>query len=210
MARYTDAVCRLCRRDQKKLFLKGTKCSTEKCPVSKRAFPPGQHGPTKTRMKLSNYALQLREKQKVKRMYGVLEKQFRRYFAIAAKTKGVTGKVLLQLLERRLDNVIYRMGIGISRANARQIVRHNHVAVNGQRVNIPSYTVSNGSVVAIVGKDKAKGKLKENLDFTKDRTVPKWLELSVGELKATVVRLPEKSDIGQPIEEALIVEYYSK
>lgn len=210
MARYTDAVCRLCRRDQKKLFLKGTKCMTEKCPVAKRAFPPGQHGPVKTRMKLSNYGLQLREKQKVKRIYGIMEQQFRRYFAIASKSKGVTGKVLLQMLERRLDNVIYRMGIGQSRANARQIVRHNHVAVDGKRVNIPSYIVDNGAVVSIVGKEKAKGKLKENLDFTKDRTVPKWLEFVPGEMKATVVRLPEKSDIGQPIEEALIVEYYSK
>lgn len=210
MARYTEAVCRLCRRDQKKLFLKGTKCQTDKCPVAKRAFPPGQHGPLKTRMKLSNYALQLREKQKVKRIYGVMEQQFRRYFAIASKSKGVTGKVLLQLLERRLDNVIYRMGIGQSRANARQIVRHNHVAVNGKRVNIPSFIIDNGAIVAIVGKDKAKGKIKENLEYTKDRTVPKWLEFSPAEMKATVVRLPDKSDIGQPIEEALIVEYYSK
>ncbi len=210
MARYTEAVCRLCRRDQKKLFLKGTKCLTDKCPVSKRAFPPGQHGPTKTRMKLSNYALQLREKQKVKRVYGVMEQQFRRYFAIASKSKGVTGKVLLQLLERRLDNVIYRMGLGISRSNARQIVRHNHVAVNGQRVNIPSFIVDNGAEVAIVGPDKLKAKIKENLDFTKDRTVPKWIEFNPADLKAKVIRLPEKSDIGMPIEEALIVEYYSK
>jgi small subunit ribosomal protein S4 len=210
MARYTDAVCRLCRRDQKKLFLKGTKCNTEKCPVAKRAFPPGQHGPLKTRMKLSNYALQLREKQKVKRIYGVLEQQFRRYFAIAAKSKGVTGKVLLQLLERRLDNVIYRMGVGQSRANARQIVRHNHVTVNGHRVNIPSFIVDTGAEVMVVGKEKARGKIKENLDFTKDRTVPRWLEFNPAQMAAKVVRLPEKSDIGQPIEEALIVEYYSK
>lgn len=210
MARYTDAVCRLCRRDTKKLFLKGTKCTTDKCPVSKRAFAPGDHGPTKTRIKLSNYAVQLREKQKVKRVYGVMEKQFRRYFAIASKTKGVTGKVLLQLLERRLDNVIYRMGIGQSRANARQIVRHNHVSVDGVRVNIPSFLVENGAAIAIVGKEKAKGKLKENLEYTKDRTVPKWLEFNKGEMKATVLRLPEKSDIGMPVEEALIVEYYSK
>ncbi|MGE5308943.1 MAG: 30S ribosomal protein S4 [Deltaproteobacteria bacterium] len=210
MARYTDAVCRMCRRDQKKLFLKGTKCNTDKCPVSKRAFPPGQHGPSKTRIKLSNYALQLREKQKVKRVYGVLERQFRRYFAIASKSKGVTGKVLLQLLERRLDNVVYRMGIGQSRANARQIVRHNHVTVDGERVNIPSYIITNGATVAIVGKEKAKGKMKENLEYTKDRTVPKWLEFNAGELKAKVIRLPEKSDIGMPVEEALIVEYYSK
>jgi len=210
MARYTDAVCRLCRRDQKKLFLKGTKCNTDKCPVAKRAFAPGQHGPSKTRIKLSNYAVQLREKQKVKRIYGILENQFRKYFADAERSNGVTGKVLLQLLERRLDNVIFRMGIGISRANARQIVRHNHVSVNGTRVNIPSYIVDALDVVAITGPDKKKAKLRENLDFTKDRTVPKWLEFTKGELKATVMRLPEKSDIGQPIEEALIVEFYSK
>lgn len=210
MARYTDAVCRLCRRDQKKLFLKGTKCNTDKCPVAKRAFAPGQHGPSKTRIKLSNYAVQLREKQKVKRIYGVLENQFRKYFAEAERSNGVTGKVLLQLLERRLDNVIFRMGIGQSRANARQIVRHNHVTVNGTRVNIPSFIVAAGNVVAITGPDKKKAKLRENLDFTKDRTVPKWLEFNKGELKATVMRLPEKSDIGQPIEEALIVEFYSK
>lgn len=210
MARYTDAVCRLCRRDQKKLFLKGTKCNTEKCPVSKRAFPPGQHGPTKTRMKLSNYALQLREKQKVKRIYGVLEQQFRLYFHTASKSKGVTGKVLLQLLERRLDNVIYRMGIGQSRAQARQLVRHNHVSVNGRRVNIPSFLVAVGEEIAIKSKDKSRAKIKENLDFTKDRTVPKWLAFNQPEMKATIMRLPEKSDIGQPIEESMIVEYYSK
>ena len=210
MARYTDAVCRLCRRDTKKLFLKGTKCNTDKCPVSKRAFAPGQHGPSKTRIKLSNYAVQLREKQKVKHVYGVLESQFRKYFETAEKSKGVTGKVLLQLLERRLDNIIFRMGIGKSRANARQIVRHNHVSVNGVRVNIPSYIVDAGNVVAITGPDKKKAKLRENLDYTKDRTVPKWLEFNKEGLHATVIRLPEKSDIGQQIEEALIVEFYSK
>ena len=210
MARYTDAICRLCRRDQKKLFLKGTKCNTEKCPVAKRAFAPGQHGPTKTRIKLSNNGLQLREKQKVKRIYGVLEKQFRTYFALASKSKGVTGKVLLQILERRLDNVIFRMGLGISRNHARQIVRNNFVTVNGTRVNIPSFQIKTGDVIQIKAKEKNKKAFKDNLEMTKDRTVPSWLEFHAGDLKASVVRLPEKGDIQQPIEEQLIVEFYSK
>ena len=210
MARYTDAVCRLCRRQQEKLFLKGNRCNTEKCAVNKRNFPPGQHGSAKTRMKLSNYGLQMREKQKVKRIYGVLEQQFRTYFAMASKSKGVTGKVLLQLLERRLDNVIFRMGLGLSRSHSRQIVRHNHVAVNGKRVNIPSFLISVGDIVSIQCKDKAKNKIRENLEYTKERTVAPWLDFAVAELKARVTRLPEKSDIAHPIEEQLIVELYSK
>lgn len=210
MARYTNAVCRLCRREQKKLFLKGPKCNTEKCPVAKRAYAPGQHGPTKTRMKLSNYGIQLREKQKVKRIYGVLERQFRNYFRSASKTKGVTGKTLLQILERRLDNVLYRMGLGQSRAHARQIVRHNFVLVNGRKVNIPSFLVSAGDVITIKAKESSRAKLKENLEVTKDRTVPQWLQFNAAALTATVTRLPEKDDIQQPIEEQLIVEYYSK
>jgi len=210
MARYTDAVCRLCRREQEKLFLKGTKCATEKCPVTRRNYAPGQHGPTKTRMKVSNYGLQLREKQKVRRMYGILERQFRRYFKIASKTKGVTGKMLLQLLERRLDNVIYRMGVGVSRTQARQIVRHNFVYVNDTRVNIPSYLVDKDDIIRAQAKDKAKKKLLENLELSKDRSVPGWLAFDAKDLKATVIRLPEKADIILPIEEQLIVELYSK
>jgi len=209
MGRYTDAVCRLCRREGEKLFLKGTKCYTEKCPITKRAYPPGQHGQGR-RMKLSNYGLQLREKQKVKRMYGVLERQFRKYFGIASKTKGVTGKVLLQLLERRLDNVIFRTGCAISRAQARQIVRHNHVAVNSRRANIPSFLVEKDDVIQIKSKDKALNKIKENLELAKDRTVPRWIEFNAGDLTAKVLRLPEKEDIQQPIQEQLIVELYSK
>jgi small subunit ribosomal protein S4 len=161
-------------------------------------------------MKLSNYGLQMREKQKVKRIYGVLERQFRTYFALASKSKGVTGKVLLQLLERRIDNVIFRMGLGLSRSHARQIVRHNHVAVNGKRVNIPSYLVSAGDIIAIQCKDKAKNKIKESLEYTKERTVPAWMEFVPAQLTARVIRLPEKSDILHPIEEQLIVELYSK
>lgn len=209
MGRYIDAVCRLCRRQGEKLFLKGTKCSTEKCPANKRAYPPGQHGQGR-RQKLSNYGVQLKEKQKVKRIYGVLEKQFRKYFKIASKTKGVTGKVLLQLLERRLDNVVFRMGLGISRSQARQIVRHNLIAVNSHRVNIPSYLVDKDDVVAIRAKDKVKIKIKDNLELSKDRTVPGWLEFSAAEMKGRVLRLPEKNDILQPIQEQLIVELYSK
>lgn len=208
MARYTGASCRLCRREGEKLFLKGTRCNTQKCGITKRAYAPGQHGQAK--IKLSNYGLQLREKQKVKRMYGVLERQFRLYFETASKTKGVTGKVLLQLLERRLDNVIYRLGLGLSRAQARQIVRHNFVQINSKRVNIPSYLVDANDTVEIKAKDKAKEKLKENLELSKDRTVPKWLEFSAADYKAKILRLPEKEDIQQPIQEQLIVELYSK
>jgi small subunit ribosomal protein S4 len=209
MGRYTGAVCRLCRRQGEKLFLKGTKCQTEKCPANKRAYPPGQHGEAR-RKKLSNYGLQLKEKQKVKRIYGVLERQFRKYFKIASKTKGVTGKVLLQLLERRLDNVVFRMGLGISRSQARQIVRHNLIAVNSRRVNIPSYLVHKDDVIEIKSKDKPKIKIKDNLELSKDRTVPRWLEFAAVEMKGKVLRLPEKTDIQQPIQEQLIVELYSK
>ena len=209
MGRYIGAVCRLCRRQGEKLFLKGTRCQTEKCAASKRAYPPGQHGKGR-RQKLSNYGVQLKEKQKVKRIYGVLEKQFRIYFKIASKSKGVTGKVLLQLLERRLDNVIFRMGLGISRPQARQIVRHNLVAVNSRRVNIPSYLVDKDDLVEIKAKDKVKVKIKDNLELSKDRTVPSWLEFSAADMKAKVVRLPEKGDIQQQIQEQLIVELYSK
>jgi len=209
MARYINAVCRLCRRQGEKLFLKGTKCNTQKCGVAKRAFPPGQHG-AKNRQKLSNYGLQLKEKQKAKRIYGVLERQFRKYFKIASKTKGVTGKVLLQLLERRLDNVIFRMGVGTSRAQARQIVRHNFIYVNSERVNIPSYLIAKDDIVQVQAKEKAMKKIKENLELSKDRTVPSWLEFNVGEIKAKILRLPEKDDIGAEIQEQLIVELYSK
>jgi len=211
MARYTDAVCRLCRRQGEKLFLKGTKCTTEKCTIAKRAYPPGQHGQGgKRRSKLSNYGLQLKEKQKVKRIYGVLEKQFRRYFKVASKTKGVTGKVLLQLLERRLDNVVFRMGLGLSRPQARQIVRHNFITVNSRRVNIPSFMVAEGDIIQVKAKEKALAKIKDNLEQSKDRTVPSWLEFKSADFSAKVLRLPGKDDIQQNIQEQLIVELYSK
>lgn len=209
MGRYIGAVCRLCRRQGEKLFLKGTKCQTEKCAAAKRAYPPGQHGQGR-RQKLSNYGVQLKEKQKVKRIYGVLERQFRKYFKIASKTKGVTGKVLLQLLERRLDNVVFRLGLGISRSQARQIVRHNLIAVNSRRVNIPSFLVDKDDVIEIKAKDKVKIKIKDNLELSKERTVPNWLEFNAADMKGKVIRLPEKTDIQQPIQEQLIVELYSK
>jgi len=209
MGRYTGAVCRLCRRQGEKLFLKGVKCQADKCPANKRACPPGQHGEGK-RKKLSNYGLQMREKQKVKRIYGVMEKQFRKYFKLASRSKGVTGKVLLQLLERRLDNVVFRMGMGVSRTQARQIVRHNLITVNARRVNIPSFLVDKDDLVEVKSKDRIRNKLKENLEFSKDRTVPNWIEFSAADLKGKILRLPEKSDIQQPIQEQLIVELYSK
>ncbi|MEK6727361.1 MAG: 30S ribosomal protein S4 [Candidatus Omnitrophota bacterium] len=211
MARYINAVCRLCRREGEKLFLKGTKCYTEKCAISRRAYAPGQHGQGRgRRQKLSNYGLQLREKQKVRRIYGVLERQFRKYFEVSSKTKGVTGKVLLQLLERRLDNVVFRMGLAISRSQARQIVRHNQILVNSKRVNIPSFLVDQGDSVQAKAKEKALKKLKENLESSKDRTVPAWLEFNPADLTAKVSRLPDKEDIQHPIQEQLIVELYSK
>jgi small subunit ribosomal protein S4 len=192
-----------------KLFLKGARCYTEKCGVARRAFPPGQHGQGRS-PKLSNYGLQLREKQKVKRTYGVLEKQFRRYFAIASKSKGVTGKVLLQILERRLDNVLFRLMFATSHAQARQIVRHGSVYVNGRRVNIPSFSVSAGDVIEIKGKEGVGKCVRSNIELSKDRGVAAWLAVDVAALRGTVTRLPDRDDIQMPIQEQLIVELYSK
>jgi small subunit ribosomal protein S4 len=208
MARYTGANCRLCRRAGEKLFLKGIRCNTPKCAIAKRAFPPGQHG--QNRIKLSNYGLQLREKQKVKWMYGVLERQFRRYFEKAARTKGVTGRILLQLLERRLDNVVFRLGLASSRVQARQIVRHNFIYVNSRRTNIPSFLVDKDDIIELKAKEKALKKIRENIEICKDRNVPAWLESNTSELKAKVLRLPEKEDSGSTIQEQLVVELYSK
>ncbi len=210
MARYINAVCRLCRREQEKLFLKGNKCNTEKCALAKRAYAPGQHGQGRTRSKLSNYGLQLREKQKVKRMYGLMERQFRNYFAIAAKSKGVTGKILLQLLERRLDNAIFRLGWATSRAQARQMVGHGHIQVNSRRVDISSFLLKTNDVIQASPKDKIRELIRQNIEATKDRSVAGWFESDPKEFKASVIRLPEKEDIQQPIEEQLIVELYSK
>jgi len=208
MARYIKAVCRICRREGEKLFLKGTKCTSPKCPLVKRNYAPGQHGQNKP--KLSNYGLQLREKQKVKRTYGILERQFRRYFYLASRSKGVTGRVLLQLLERRLDNVVFRLGWAVSRALARQLVRHNFILVNSKRVNIPSYLVKKDDLITVAAKEKASKKIQENLELTKERTLPSWLEFKPPQLQAKVLRLPEKEDIPAVIKEQLIVELYSK
>ena len=209
MGKYLGPSCRLCRRETMNLFLKGSRCYTEKCGVARRAFPPGQHGQARA-TKMSNYGLQLREKQKVKRIYGVMEKQFRRYFGIASKSKGVTGKVLLQELERRLDNVLFRLMFATSHMQARQIVRHGSVTVNGRRVNIPSFSVKQADVIEIKGKDGVKKAIRANIEISKDRGLPAWLEADLENLKGTVLRLPDREDIQMPIQEQLIVELYSK
>ena len=208
MARYTQAVCRQCRREGGKLFLKGEKCYTPKCPVDKRNYPPGEHG--QGRKKASEYGIQLREKQKVRKIYGVLEAQFRRYFQKAEQSRGVTGEILLQLLERRLDNVVHRMGAGASRAEARQLVRHGHFTVNGKKVDVPSYLVKEGDVVAVKPKSRDDARMKELQEFAKGRTFPEWLEVDVENMVAKVLRYPTRDDIDIPVEEHLIVELYSR
>ena len=208
MARYNASVCRLCRREKMKLFLKGTRCYTPKCAVEKREYVPGMHG--QGRQKLSDYGVQLREKQKVKRIYGVLEKQFKFYFRKATHTKGVTGVALLQTLERRLDNTVYRMGAVASRAEARQVVRHGHVVVNGHQVNIPSCQVSVGDQIQLKATDKLVERFKTVFEQNKDQKKVDWLETDAANFKATVKKLPERSDIQMPIQEQLIVELYSK
>ncbi len=210
MARYTDASCRLCRREGEKLFLKGTRCYTEKCALSrpKRSYAPGQHGMAKK--KQSEYCLQLREKQKTKRYYGVLEKQFHGYFEMANKKKGVTGENLLVILESRLDNVVYRMGLGSSRAEARQFVRHGFFTVNGKAVNIPSYLISAGDVIEVTDKYKSNDRLQAILDVTAGRAIPEWLSVDREKMTATVANLPKREDIDFPVQEHLIVELYSK
>ncbi len=208
MARYTDAVCRLCRREGQKLFLKGQRCYSAKCSIEKRAYAPGQHG--QSRKKLSGYGQQLREKQKAKRYYGVLEKQFAHYFEIAEKKAGVTGENLLQVLESRLDNVIYRLGFGLSRAEARQLVVHGHFLVNGKKVDIPSYLVSEGDVITIKESSRSLPKIKDVLEKTEGKTIPKWLDLDTNSLQAKVVTLAQRDDIDLEVEEHLIVELYSK
>ena len=209
MARYKDAVCRLCRREGMKLFLKGPKCFTEKCPIEKRNFAPGQHGKDR-RPKVAGYGLQLREKQKAKRIYFTLEKQFRNYFEKAAKAKGVTGEQLLQQLERRLDNVVYRLGFGISRRQARQLVRHGHIAVNGKKVNIPSYQVSVGEEIAVREHSRKLVAIEVAQEFTSHQPAVSWLEVDREALKGKVSALPKRENINLPVNEQLIVELYSK
>ena len=208
MARYTGPVCRLCRREGDKLFLKGEKCVKNACPVGKRPTAPGQHGTS--RKKLSEYGIQLREKQKARRIYGVLEAQFRNYFKIADSTPGVTGENLLRLLELRLDNVMYRMGFGRSRTEARQIVRHNLVTVNGKKVNIPSYQVKAGDVVAIKDKAKSFQRFKDVLEVTTSKILPEWVTVEFDQLRGTVVSVPNREQISISVRETLIVELYSK
>jgi small subunit ribosomal protein S4 len=207
MARYTGPVCRLCRRERMKLFLKGTKCDTMRCPIERRPYPPGQHG--RGRIRESEYLLQLREKQKARRIYGLLEKQFRNIYGRAAREKGITGENLLRMLELRIDNVVYRGGFASSRNQARQLVRHGHVNVNGKRVTIPAYTLRKGDVLSLRDKARRMIVIRHNLD-TLDRGVPQWLEVNAGEYQATVRDLPIRAQIDVPVREQLIVELYSK
>jgi len=209
MGRYTGPSCRLCRREGMKLFLKGIKCTSPKCAIEKRAFPPGQHG--QGRIRLSNYGIQLREKQKVKRMYGVWERQFSRYFRLAQKSRGVTGQMLLSILERRLDNVVYRLGLASSRPEAREMIGHRLLQVNGKRVDIPSYSVNTGDVIQAIAKgENGSARFKATLEQTKDSLVPSWLQVDAANFKGIIVRFPQKEDVGVVIQEQLIVELYSK
>jgi small subunit ribosomal protein S4 len=209
MARYTGPVCKLCRREKMKLFLKGAKCDSMKCPIERRPYPPGDHGRTQLRRKDGEYLLQLREKQKARRIYGVLEKQFRNTYAEANRQKGVTGENLLRMLEQRLDNVAFRAGWGASRSQARQLVRHGHVLVNGKKVTIPSYQVRKGEVVSLGGKAKAMIVIRHNIDVL-DRQIPPWLEGGEAGNQVTVRDLPMREHIDVPVREQLIVELYSK
>jgi len=208
LARYTKSVCRLCRRENLKLFLKGERCYTEKCAIERRNYPPGQHG--QNRRKFSDYGSQLREKQKVKRLYGILENQFRNTFKEADRRKGITGETLLSLLERRLDNAVYRLGFANSRNEARQLVKHSHFLVNQTKVNIPSYLVKPGDIIQLREKSKKVVRILESLEGVARRGVPQWLELDKEQLKGSVKTLPTREDITIPIQEKLIVELYSK
>lgn len=208
MAKYTGADCRLCRREGCKLYLKGEKCGSTKCPLLTKYAPPGDHG--KGRKKASGYSVQLREKQKTKRYYGVTEKQFKMYYDRASEMRGVTGDNMLVLIERRLDNVVYRLGLGTSRAMARQIVNHGHITVNGRKVNIPSFQVKPGMVVSLTEKGKGLQKVKENIEDNAFRAAPKWIEYDKNNMTAKIVAVPARDDIDMPIEEHLIVELYSK
>jgi small subunit ribosomal protein S4 len=209
MARYIGPVCRLCRREGMKLFLKGERCYTEKCAIEKRNLPPGQHGKLR-KAKLVGYGLQLREKQKVKRIYGVLENQFRRYFEAADRTRGITGETLLQLLERRMDNVIYRLGLATSRAQARQLVRHGHFMVNGRKVDVPSYQLKAGDVVTVRGTSAQAPAIVHAMEEVKGRGIPDWLTFDPAAMTGRIQSLPTREQINLPVQEQLIVELYSK
>ena len=209
MARYAGPVCRLCRREGMKLFLKGERCYGEKCAIDRRNVPPGQHGKGR-RARLLGYGLQLREKQKVKRMYGVLERQFRRYFEAADRKKGVTGDMLLQLLERRLDNVVYRLGFATSRPQARQLVRHGHFTVNGRRADVPSFSVRAGDTVEVRTSSAKNATIVYAMEEVKGRGIPEWLELNVETLTGRLTTAPTRDQLNLPVQEQLIVELYSK
>jgi len=206
LARYTGPVCRLCRREGDKLFLKGEKCFSSKCAIEKRPNPPGQHGAKRGR--LSDYATQLREKQKLRRIYGILEKQFRSYYQQADRRKGSTGEILLQILESRLDNIVYRMGFGASRTEARQLVRHNGITLNGRKVNIPSMQIKPGDVIAVANKEQLR--VKAAADMAQQRGVVEWLDVDFKKLEGTFKAMPERSDLPSDINEHLVVELYSK
>lgn len=208
MARYTESVCRLCRRENLKLFLKGERCYTDKCAIERRNYPPGQHG--QKRPKFSEYSIQLREKQKLKRMYGLLEKQFRRTFARASREKGITGEALLVLLERRLDNVVYRLGFASSRAEARLLIRHGHILVNGKRVNIPSYFARVGDEVSVKEQSRQMARVLTAMEGAQRRGVPEWAELDRDACSGRMKLMPARSDVTMPINEKLVVELYSK
>jgi small subunit ribosomal protein S4 len=208
MARCTGSVCRLCRRENQKLFLKGDRCYTDKCSFERRGYPPGQHG--QGRIKFSEYGLQLREKQKIKRMYGLMESQFRSLFEKAERSKGVTGSNLLSMLERRLDNVAYRTGFANSRNEARHLVRHGHFIVNGRKVNIPSFLVNKGDVVEVREKSKSVTRIAGALEAVRRREIPQWLELDSAGMKSRVRDLPSRDDVTAPMQERLVVELYSK
>jgi len=208
VARYTGAVCRHCRREGLKLFLKGERCYTDKCAIERRNYPPGEHG--QARPKFSEYSIQLREKQKLRRIYGVLERQFQRYFGLADRKKGVTGEMLLQLLERRFDNIVYRLGFATSRAEARQLVRHGHFQVNGRKVDVPSYLVRRGDVVTVRERSRSVARIRDALELAQRRGVPEWLEVVAETFTGTVKSFPARADLTMPINEKLVVELYSK
>jgi small subunit ribosomal protein S4 len=208
VARYTEALCRICRREGEKIFLKGDRCYTEKCVLERRKYPPGQHG--QARGKISDYGIQLREKQKVRKTYGLLERQFRRYFHAAERSKGITGEVLLQLLESRLDNIIYRMGFASNRRKARQLISHGHFLVNGRKVNIPSYVVKGGDLVEVKESSRDIPEIIDSLSKVEHRGIPKWVEVDSASFRGKVLRVPSRDEIQLPVQEQLIVELYSK
>jgi len=210
MAKYRGAVCRLCRREGVRLYLKGERCFSGKCAIEKRPYPPGEHGQKRTRRRVSDYGIQLREKQKLRRIYGILERQFRRYFAQATRRSGVTGEALLQFLERRLDNVVWRLGFASSRALARQLVNHGHFTVNDRPVNIPSYQVRQGDTVAVTGSSRSLPPIISSVATAGGRRLPPWLEIEGDAMRGKVLSLPARDDIDTQIQEELVVEFYSR